>query len=215
MKEATIFVYNKLFEAYPHLEICRQSIIDAYRIINTCYKSDGKLLICGNGGSASDSEHIVGELMKGFLLKRKPDQIMIEKLKNIYPDSWKHLTDNLQGALPAISLTNHAALSTAFANDVAPDMVFAQQVFGYAKDGDVLLGLSTSGNSKNVINAIKIAKTLGIKTISMTGENGGKMKDLCDVTICAPANETYKVQEYHLPIYHTLCAMIEAAFFDM
>ena len=170
MKETTISIYNKLFDAYPHLEECRQSIIDAYRIIKNCYQDDGKLLICGNGGSAADSEHIVGELMKGFLLKRRPDQDMIEKLKKKYPDTWEYLADNLQGALPAISLTNHPALSTAFSNDVAPDMVFAQQVFGYAKEGDVLLGLSTSGNSKNVINAIKIAKTLNIKTIAMTGE---------------------------------------------
>ena len=140
MKESTISIYNKLFDAYPHLEICRQSIVDAYRIIKTCYMENGKLLICGNGGSAADSEHIVGELMKGFLLKRRPDQEMIEKLKKSYPDTWKYFADNLQGALPAISLTNHPALSSAFANDVAPDMVFAQQVFGYANEEDVLIG---------------------------------------------------------------------------
>lgn len=215
MKETTITIYNKLFYAYPHLEVCRQSLIDVYRIINACYREGGKLLICGNGGSAADSEHIVGELMKGFLLKRKPDQKMIEKIKMIYPDSWEYLTDNLQGALPAISLTSHVALSTAYANDVQPDMAYAQQVFGYAKTGDVFLGLSSSGNSKNVINAIKIAKVLGAKTVAMTGDSGGIMKDLCDVSICVPAAETYIIQEYHLPIYHTLCAMIESTFFEI
>ena len=171
-------------------------------------------MVCGNGGSAADSEHIVGELMKGFLKKRQISEKEKDKLKSLFPGEWDYLSKNLQGALPAISLVSHPALSSAFINDVAADMVFAQQVYGYAKAGDVLLGISTSGNAKNVANAVMVARAAGMKTIGLTGGKGGFLQSLCDVTIRVPADETFKIQEYHLPVYHALCAMLEEEFFD-
>ncbi len=213
MKDQVKEIFERFLNDYPNLEICRNSINESFVIITGCYLSGGKILICGNGGSASDSEHIVGELMKGFILKRPLKIEARKKIEEVFPEDSQYLVDNLQGALPAISLVSHTALSSSFINDVQPDMVFAQQVYGYGKPGDVLLGLSTSGNSPNVINAIKIAHALDLKTIGMTGETGGIMKRLCDVTVCVPARETYKIQELHLPVYHALCAMIEEEFF--
>lgn len=168
------------------------------------YKKGGKILVCGNGGSASDADHIVGELMKGFLKKREVTDGKIPQ----------ELREKLQGALPAISLCAHTALITATANDNDADMIFAQQVYGYAKENDLLIAISTSGNSKNVVNAAGVAKALGVKVIALTGEKGGELKSLANVTICAPSNETYKIQEYHLPIYHYLCARVENEFFE-
>lgn len=214
MKNNVKVIFNQLFERLPELEGIRSSIEEGFEILNGCYKRGGKVLICGNGGSAADSEHIVGELMKGFMLKRPVCKEHSDALKTAFPEEGQYLSDNLQGALPAISLVSQSALAYAFINDVAPDMVFAQQVYGYAKEGDVLIGLSTSGNSKNVVNAIKVAKVFGMKTIGMTGEGGGVMGNLCDTVIKVPAKETYRIQEYHLPIYHALCAMIEAEFFE-
>ncbi len=213
MRNETKEIFDQLFEDYPKLEICRESILAAFHFMEQCYSNGGKTLICGNGGSAADAEHIVGELMKGFLLKREPTQADKERFKRAFPEEYQYLTANLQRALPAISLVSQSALSTAFINDVAPDMVFAQQVYGYGQAGDVFIGISTSGNSKNVVNAVKVARSLEIQTIGLTGENGGMMKGLCDVTITVPAKETFKVQEYHLPVYHGLCAMIEREFF--
>lgn len=213
MKLDVVGILDKLMEQNPVLQSCRNSIEQAFNIMRECYINGGKVLICGNGGSASDSEHIVGELMKGFILKREIDNADREKLKEAFPEDWEYLTSNLQGALPAISLVSQSAISSAFINDVAADMVFAQQVYGYGKRGDVLIGLSTSGNSRNVVNAVKVAAVFGLKTVGMTGKSGGKMKDLCDATIAVPADETYRIQEYHLPVYHALCAMIEAEFF--
>ncbi len=194
---------KELLKRYPQLFQCEQAITEALELMIETYKNGGKLLICGNGGSASDSGHIVGELMKGFLLPRKVTD------KRISAD----LRENLQGALPTISLCSHDALMTAFANDVKPDMVYAQQVYGYAKAHDLVLGISTSGNSHNVVNAIRLACDIGLKTIALTGENGGKLSDIATVTIKVPSDETYKIQEYHLPIYHYLCAEIEEFFF--
>ena len=168
------------------------------------YKKGGKILVCGNGGSSADADHIVGELMKGFLKSRKVTDERIPQ----------ELREKLQGALPAISLSAHTSLMTATINDNDADMVFAQQVYGYAKDNDLLIAISTSGNSKNVVNAVKVAKSLGVKTIALTGETGGELKQFADVTICAPSTETYKIQEYHLPIYHYLCTKVEEEFFD-
>ena len=213
MNRNTKSIFDNLFLRYPQLENCRYKIKEAYDIIMQCYKNGGKILICGNGGSAADSEHIVGELMKGFMLKRVIKQEDREKLAAMFPEEGQYLSENLQGVLPAISLVSQSALSSAFINDVAPDMVFAQQVYGYAQAGDVLIGLSTLGNSKNVINAIKVAKAFGIKTIGLAGECRGSMRDLCDASIWVPENETYKIQELHLPVYHTLCAMVESEFF--
>lgn len=177
------------------------------------YRSGGKLLVCGNGGSAADSEHIVGELMKGFNKKRPVEPAFREKLVDLYAEEGNLLADNLQGALPAISLTSQTALLTAFSNDVAPEMVFAQQVFGYGSRGDILLGISTSGNSVNVINALMVAKAIGMDTIALTGRDGGKMAEIADVSIVVPQVKTPKIQERHLPIYHTICSIVEEELF--
>ena len=193
-----------LFERYPQLNICKNDIENALSLMIDTYKKGGKILVCGNGGSSADADHIVGELMKGFLKSRKVTDERIPQ----------DLREKLQGALPAISLSAHTSLMTATINDNDADMVFAQQVYGYAKENDLLIAISTSGNSKNVVNAVKVAKSLGVKTIALTGETGGELKQLADVTICAPSTETYKIQEYHLPIYHYLCASVENEFFE-
>lgn len=205
---------DDLFQSHPELFICRDSIEKAFRILKDCYDRGGKVLVCGNGGSASDSEHIVGELMKGFICNRKIDMSHRNQLCEMFPVVGSYLAGHLQGALPAISLVSQTGFTTAYGNDVAADMIFAQQVYGYAKKGDVLIGLSTSGNSKNVIHALMVAKALSVSTIGFTGNTGGQMKGLCDTVIMVPAADTFKVQEYHLPIYHTLCAMIEAEYFS-
>lgn len=204
---------EKLFGKYPELIECQTNIEEAFKAIKQAYESGRKLLLAGNGGSAADCEHVVGELMKGFMSKRPLSQEMKEKLASV-SDGDDYLGEHLQGALPAISLVSHSALMTAFANDVAPDMVFAQQVFGYGKAGDVFIGFSTSGNSKNINHAIKVAKALGLVTIGFTGKSGGEMKTLCDVTISVPFDSTPDIQERHLPIYHTLCILLEEAFFE-
>jgi D-sedoheptulose 7-phosphate isomerase len=190
------------------------SIQAAFALLQSMYQQGGKLLICGNGGSAADSEHIVGELMKAFNLPRPLPVSVRDKFIAAFPNDGAALASKLQGALPAISLVSHTSLFTAFANDVASDMVFAQQVYGYGKAGDALLGISTSGTSKNVIYALQVARTLGLRTIGLTGHNGGKMPDLCDVTICVPYESTPDIQERHLPVYHALCLMLEEAFFS-
>ena len=192
-----------LYASHPALAGCRPAIDGAAAAIIACYEAEGKLLCCGNGGSAADSDHIVGELMKGFLRKRPVTDPRIDA----------ELRPRLQGALPAIALTHHGALASAFANDVDPVMLYAQQVYGYARPGDVVLGLSTSGNAANVVNALTVAKAMGVVTIAMTGAGGGRLKALADITICVPETETYRVQELHLPDYHALCAAVEAHFY--
>lgn len=214
MFEQSQFILNNMLLNYPQLKMCYAAIEKAVGLMKQCYSNGGKILTCGNGGSSADSEHIVGELLKGFLKKRKLTKDEINCLKATCHDEWEYLSENLQRALPAISLVSQSALFTAYVNDMASDMVFAQQVFAYGKKDDILLALSTSGNSRNVVNALKIAKAFGVKTIGLTGENGGQMKELCDVIIMVPSNETYRVQEYHLPVYHTLCAIIESEFFE-
>ena len=214
MKNSVKKILENLLADNPILDVCTEDIIQAFYLIKECYDSNGKVLICGNGGSASDSEHIVGELMKGFILKRPIPKNDRQKLEALYPDNAKYLADNLQGALPAISLVSQTSISSAFINDVAPDMVFAQQIYGYANKNDVLIGLSTSGNSKNIINAVKVANMVGAKCIAMTGKDGGVLKTLCDITLRSPADKTYRIQEFHLMMYHALCAMIEAEFFN-
>ena len=213
MKEEVKKIFENLFTGNPGLAGCRESLVNAFQMLTQCYSGGGKVLICGNGGSASDSEHIVGELMKGFLRKRRISGHDAQKLKLMYPEAGEYLANSLQGALPAISLVSQTSILTAYSNDVDPDMVFAQLAYGYGREGDALIGLSTSGNSRNVVNAIKVAKAFGLKTIGFTGESGGIMKACCDVLIAVPANETYKIQEYHLAAYHALCAMTEAEFF--
>lgn len=204
---------DRLIDRYPKLTVCKQDIRRAYQILETAYSSGSKLLVSGNGGSASDSEHIVGELMKEFKLKRKVYGQQAVDLKEIDAELGLTLANNLQGALPAISLTGHSALQTAFMNDAEPELVFAQQVNGYGKPGDVYLGISTSGNSKNVLYAAVTAKSRGLKVIGLTGSKENKLMKYADVCIRVPETETYKIQELHLPVYHCLCLMLEERFF--
>ncbi len=194
---------KELLERYPRLTPCRADIEKALTIMIECYEKGGKILVCGNGGSASDANHIVAELMKGFTFKRKV-------LDGKIPSNLRQL---LQGALPAISLCSQDALITAYANDVSPDMVYAQQVYGYGKEEDVLIAISTSGNSENVLNGAKVAKALRMRVIGLTGAEGGQLAAVSDAPIRVPETETYKVQEYHLPVYHYLCMAVERHFF--
>ena len=203
---------KELIERYPNLEKCKNEILSARDILIECYKNNGKVLCCGNGGSCADCEHIVGELMKGFLSLRALNDDKKAKMMENCPEV-SDMLDKLQDGLPAISLTSFTGLNTAFCNDVDADLVFAQSLLALGRENDVLIALSTSGNSKNVVNAVKVAKSLGIKVISLTGEGGGKLAELSDISIKAPEKETYKVQELHLPIYHYLCAEVEKYFF--
>ena len=204
-----------LIKRYPVIEVCKDSIAKAYKIIEACYESKGKLLIAGNGGSAADAEHMVGELMKGFKKQRKLSKDFSDRLIEVSPEYGKVLAENLQGALPAIALDGHYALSTAYMNDCEPLLCFAQQVNGYGNKGDVFIGISTSGNSKNVIYAAVTAKAKGMKVIGMTGEKESKLSDICDACIQVPQTETYMIQELHLPVYHALCLMIEESKFGV
>ena len=203
-----------LVERYPSLESAKNDIVAAYLLLEESYENGGKLLVAGNGGSAADAEHIVGELMKGFKLSRKPETDFAERLVAENQELGSVLAENLQGALPAIALDGHPALSTAYMNDCEPLLCFAQQVNGYGKSGDVFLGISTSGNSKNVLYAATTAHAKGMKVIGLTGAKDSKLKDMSDVCIKAPQTETYMIQELHLPIYHCLCLMLENKFFS-
>ncbi len=204
-----------LTKRYPALKPVSQEIIDAYLIMETCFSCNGKLLIAGNGGSAADSEHIAGELMKRFKIPRPVPPEFASKLKEIDSARGEVLAKNLERSLMAIPLVAHEALSTAYINDVDGLGVFAQQLFGFGRQGDVFLGISTSGNSENVINAAVVAKALGIKVIGLTGAGGGKLAAMSDVAVKVPEEETYIIQELHLPIYHSWCMMLEEKFFGM
>lgn len=204
---------DRLIERYPVLSPVRGDIAEMYQILKDCYDRGGKLLIAGNGGSCADAQHIVGELMKGFCKKRPADAAFRKKLEASDPKDGDRIAGKLQKGLMAIALTDHQALNTAFANDVDADFVFAQQVYGFGKAGDVLLGISTSGNSKNVMYAVPVAKALGMKVIGLTGKDGGRLKAAADCAVVAPSNETYMIQELHLPIYHALCLMLEDTYF--
>ena len=204
---------QQLIFSYPGLDVCASDIEAAYHVLRECYQRGGKVLTCGNGGSAADAEHIVGELMKGYLLKRPLAEEVRARLKAASLDDGDYLADHLQGGLPAISLVSQTSLLSAIANDTAADMVYAQQVYAYGREGDALIGISTSGNSPNVVRAMQVARALGLRTIGLTGRTGGKLKPLCDVCIRVPANDTTLVQERHLPIFHVLCAMLEEEFF--
>lgn len=204
-----------LVERYPQLSCIANDLYSCYSIIADCYKKGGKLLIAGNGGSAADAEHIVGELMKGFKLPRKVDDTFATRLCETNEELGNVLAQNLQGALPAIALDGHPALSTAYMNDCEPLLCFAQQVNGYGKEGDVFLGISTSGNSKNILYAAVTARAKGMKIIGMTGEKNSKLEQMSDVCIKVPQTETYMIQELHLPVYHCLCLMLENEFFGL
>lgn len=202
-----------LVNRYPELSAVKKEISEAYQILKNCYAHSGKLLVAGNGGSAADAEHIVGELMKGFKLPRKPDADFAKKLVAENQEIGSVLAENLQGALPAIALDGHPALSTAYMNDCEPLLCFAQQVNGYGKNGDVFWGISTSGNSKNVLYAATTAHAKGMKVIGLTGAQNSKLEQMSDICIKVPQTETYMVQELHLPVYHCLCLMLEEKFF--
>lgn len=202
-----------LLERYPVLVTCEDDIITAYKILEDCYVNDHKLLIAGNGGSAADSEHIAGELMKRFKTPRLVPVEFAEKLKEIDSARGENLSKNLERGLMAIPLVAHEALSTAYINDVDGLGVFAQQLYGFGRPGDVFLGISTSGNSKNVMSATVVARALGIKVIGLTGAKGGELASVADVAIKVPETETYMIQELHLPVYHCLCLMLEDRFF--
>lgn len=204
-------IFDTLFETYPQLTGCKDDIISAFEMIADCYKNGGKILVCGNGGSAADSEHIVGELMKGFNLKRPVPAELREKFEKF--ENGGHIADTLQMPLRAISLVSHTGLMTAFANDCDADLVFAQQVLGYGDSGDILIALSTSGNSKNVVYAAETAKALGVQVLSITGGKDSRLSALGDVTVKLPKYTPFEVQELTLPVYHALCAAVEAEFF--
>jgi D-sedoheptulose 7-phosphate isomerase len=213
MKYKSKFYIDELISRYPNLFKIKSNIVQAINIMKKTSLNGGKYLICGNGGSAADSNHIVGELMKGFALDRKINTEIQYKIKKLFSLDADYLINNLQQGISAISLTSHTALTSAFSNDKVSDLIFAQQVFGYGQEKDVLLAISTSGNSKNIIHAAQIAKVLGIKVISLTGENGGELRKLSDVLINVPEKETFKVQELHLPIYHAICLILEYELF--
>lgn len=213
MKEKLQKHINTLVWRYPKLKECQHSIIAAYEVMAQAYEHDHKLLIAGNGGSAADSEHIVGELMKRFKIPRPVDASFAKKLISIDPLRGKDLAKNLECSLMAIPLVAHEALSTAYINDVDGYGVFAQQLLGFGRPGDVFLGISTSGNSPNIMNAVVVAKASDISVIGLTGSDGGELAHVADVAVHVPETETYMIQELHLPIYHCWCLMLEEHFF--
>ncbi|MEG0215713.1 MAG: SIS domain-containing protein [Hungatella sp.] len=204
---------DELVERYPKLSGMRPQIMEAYQILVDAYAHGGKLLIAGNGGSCADAEHIVGELMKGFVKRREVPQEFAEKLEAVDESKGRKLAMQLQGGLPAIALTGHPGLATAFLNDVDGELIYAQQTYGYGETGDVFLGISTSGNAKNIEYAVMVAKAKGMKILGLTGKDGGTLGKLADVALIVPETETFKIQELHLPIYHVLCLMLEETFF--
>lgn len=204
-----------LMKRHPALEACKQDIVDAYLIMEECYENGGKLLVAGNGGSAADSEHIAGELMKRFKIQRPVSDEYAKKLVEIDPERGPGLAKNLERSLMAIPLVAHEALTTAYINDVDGLGVFAQQLMGFGREGDVFLGISTSGNSKNIMNATVVARASGIKVIGLTGATGGELAAVSDVAVKVPETETYMIQELHLPVYHCLCLMLEDRFFGV
>ncbi len=202
-----------LINRYPSLAQIKQEIVDAFLVFEECFENDGKLLIAGNGGSAADSEHIAGELMKRFNRPRPVTQEFAEKLKSIDPIRGENLAKNLERSLMAIPLVAHEALTTAYINDVDGLGVFAQQLFGFGRPGDVFLGISTSGNSRNIMSATVVARALGIKVVGLTGADGGELAKVADVAVKVPETDTYLIQELHLPVYHCWCLMLEERFF--
>lgn len=214
MKERTNNLLNEFYLRYPNLEYLKSPINKSINELVECYKNGRKILVCGNGGSCADSEHIAGELLKSFMLKRKIDVELEKKLKDSYSEEGEYIANNLQQGIKCIPLTSFSALNTAFANDCDEKMTFAQLTNVFGNNGDILIGISTSGNSKNVVYAAKVARVKNMKVIALTGESGGKLKDIADILLNVPSTETFKIQEYHLPIYHILCACIESEIFE-
>ena len=213
MEKKNELYVNELISRYPSLEVCQDNIVKGYLIMEEMYENGGKLLIAGNGGSAADSEHIAGELMKRFQVSRPVPEEFAKRLKSIDHIRGEKLAQNLEQALIAIPLVAHEALTTAYINDVDSLGVFAQQLYAFGRKGDVFLGISTSGNSKNVISATVVARALGMKIIALTGKDGGELATVADAAVIVPETETYKIQELHLPIYHCWCHMLEEHFF--
>ena len=212
MKESTRLILNDLILRYPVLGAVSADVERAFDMLKSTYEADGTVYVCGNGGSCADSEHIVGELMKSFKKKRPLCENMREKLGE-YGARGARLGEKLEGGLRAVSLCGHPGLSTAYANDADPALVYAQQLCTLGREGDLLIAVSTSGNSENCVFAALVAGAKGLKTIALVGGSGGELKDVCDASLVVPEKETYKVQELHLPVYHCLCAMLEEEFF--
>lgn len=204
---------NQLMERYACLACCKEELEKTVRTMIACYEAGGKVMTCGNGGSCADADHIVGELMKGFLKKRPMSQEQKQAMLAGCPDLKEETLNKLQGGLPALSLCSLTALNTAFCNDVDPELMYAQAVFAMGKSGDVLIAMSTSGNAANVCQAAMVAKAMGITVVGLTGASGGRLREIADLCICVPEKETFKVQELHLPVYHYLCAAVEGHFF--
>ena len=213
MKQRTLDIKKDFFERHTDLTYLDEPITKAIALIVNL-KKENKILLCGNGGSAADCEHIAGELLKSFELKRKLPEKMYKKLKDLYGDEGTFIADNLQQAVKAIPLTSFCAYNTAFLNDCNEKMMFAQLVNALGIKDDILISISTSGNSKNVVYASMLAKSMGIKVIALTGETGGKLKDIADITINVPSKRVYRIQEYHLPIYHLICLCVESELFE-
>ena len=213
MKKIVKNELDELIKRYPQLDVCKKDIEKAYLLLQKTYDKNGKLLIAGNGGSAADSEHIAGELMKRFKITRPINKELADKLMKIDPERGELLVKNLEMPLRAVPLTSHIAITTAYMNDADATGVFAQQMLGFGNEGDVFLAISTSGNSENIISACVVAKAMGIKIIGLTGEKESKLSKYSDICIRVPETETYKIQELHLPVYHALCLMLESNFF--
>lgn len=211
--EVELEFLDELIKRYPALCVCRECIFSAYEALKRSYLNKGKLLVAGNGGSAADSEHIVGELMKSFTSRRPIQKSIADKIYSIDPIKGKGIIEMLEMGLPAISLVSTVGLGTAYLNDIGATGVYAQQVLGYGNSEDIFLGISTSGNSENIIVAAIVAKAKGLTVISLTSHGGGALKKYSDICIEVPESETYKIQELHLPIYHCLCLMLERYFF--
>ena len=213
MKQRTLDIKKDFFERHTDLTYLDEPITKAIALIVNL-KKENKILLCGNGGSAADCEHIAGEFLKSFELKRKLSEKMYKKLKDLYGDEGTFIADNLQQAVKAIPLTSFCAYNTAFLNDCNEKMMFAQLVNALGIKDDILISISTSGNSKNVVYASMLAKSMGIRVIALTGETGGKLKDIADITINVPSKRVYRIQEYHLPIYHLICLCVESELFE-
>ena len=213
MKKTVKQEFEDLFERYPQLEICRKDIDKAFKLLQKTYDSKHKLLIAGNGGSAADSEHMAGELMKRFKAPRPISDELRKKLVKVDKEIGESLSNNLEMPLRAVPLTSHISITTAYMNDADAKGVYAQQLLGFGDEGDTFLGISTSGNSENIINACVVAKAMGIKIIALTGKNESRLSRMADICIRVPETDTYKVQELHLPIYHSLCLMLENNYF--
>lgn len=214
MKDRTIQITGAFFHKHPELTFMKENIMEACKLIIDAYLLGGKLLVCGNGGSCADSDHIVGELMKGFLLSRTLNIELKKKFEQYFGENGLRVADKLQYSLPAISLNAHTSLSTAFINDVDVDLGYAQQVMGYGKKEDIIIGISTSGNAKNVNFAFMTAKVKGMKCIALSGRDGGRLVSIADCSIIVPGNETYLIQEHHLAVYHFICSFVESEMFE-